>query len=554
MNATLARGRQNSMLTWLSVGPRHPRLMVPWYPRWAAEHHRKFSITFARCARFQRAIAVRMVRSLERGCVRAGVRVMTRRIVKLLAAAVALGAFIYLGTEIAAARHGGGGGGWHGGGRAGGFSSARVGGGHFSRMRVSGLRAGNFSSVRKNGLRAAKLNGKWASHSRFANMNGKWLSHNRFANLNGKWASHNRFASLNGKNLHGGGWNKWGNNHWHGAWGNHWRGGWSGRWGGWYGPVFWPFFYGDLLSFVFWPYGFYDPFWAYGDIFVLDAILWPGPYPVAERGYYDVYGDYRYGRTARTRVARNSGRDVTGSIPDNKDLAQTCSGLAPGVSDLPIDRVEKTTQLNDDQLKALDALKAATSKASELLKSSCASEVSLTPLGRLETVQKRIDGMVQALATVRAPLDNFYNSLNDEQKHRFAMLGSSSSARAGRQGSGSTDNLAQLCSRQSESFTQLPVQRIEQAIKPTQQQQEAFERLKAASAGAANQMQSSCPKDIPQTPLERFDAVGQRLDAMSVAIKLVEPALASFYSTLTDEQKARFNLLAPSKTTMNREG
>ena len=487
---------------------------------------------------------------------------MTRRLVKLLAAAVALGAFIYLGTEIAAARHGGGGGGWHGGGRAGGFGGARIGGGHlggmrgghFSRMRVSGLRSGNFSSVRMNGLRAAKINGKWASHSRFANMNGKWLSHKRFANLNGKWASHNRFASLNGKNLHGGGWNKWGNNHWHGAWGNHWRGGWNGRWGGWYGPVFWPFFYGDLLFFVFWPNGFYDPFWAYGDIFVWDAILWPGPYTVAGPGYYDAFGDYGHGRNARTRVARNSGRDVTGSISDNKDLAQICGGLAPGVSDLPIDRIEKTIQLNEDQLKALDALKAATSKASELLKSSCASEVSLTPLGRLETVQKRIDGMIQALATVRAPLDNFYNSLNDEQKQRFATLRSSSSARAGRQGSGSTDNLAQLCSRQSESFAQLPVQRIEQAIKPTQQQQEAFERLKAASVVAANQMQSSCPKDIPQTPLERFDAVGQRLDAMSVAIKLVQPALASFYSALTDEQKARFNLLAPSKTTMNREG
>jgi Domain of Unknown Function (DUF1520). len=294
--------------------------------------------------------------------------------------------------------------------------------------------------------------------------------------------------------------------------------------------------------------------WAYGDIFVWDAILWPGPNTIAAPGYYDVYGDYRYGRSARARVARNSGRDVTGSIPDNKDLAQTCGGLAPGVSDLPIDRIEKTIQLNDDQLKALDALKAATSKANELLKSSCASEVSLTPLGRLETVQKRIDGMIQALAMVRAPLDNFYNSLNDEQKQRFAALGSSSSAKAGRQGSGPTDNLAQLCSRQSENFTQLPVQRIEQAIKPTQQQQEAFERLKAASVVAANQLQSSCPKELPQTPLERFDAVGQRLDAMSVAIKLVQPALASFYSTLTDEQKARFNILAPSKTTMNREG
>src|SRR5262245_15976664 len=341
-------------------------------------------------------------------------RVMTRRFVKLLTAAVALGAFIYLGTEIAAARHGGGGGGWHGGGRAGGFGGARFSGRHVGGMRMGGIRAGHFSGMRASGLRAGNFRSARMNGLRAANLNGKWLSHNRFANLNGKWAAHNRFASLNGKNLHGGAWNKWG---------NHWHGGWNGRWGGWQGPVFWPFFYGDLLSFVFWPSGFYDPFWAYGDIFVWDAILWPGPYSTSAPGYYDVYGDYRYGRSARTRVARNSGRDVTGPIPDNKDLAQTCGGLAPGVSDLPIDRIEKTIQLNDDQLKALDALKAATSKASELLKSSCASEVSLTPLGRLETVQKRIDGMIQALAMVRAPLDNFYNSLNDEQKQRFAALG-----------------------------------------------------------------------------------------------------------------------------------
>jgi hypothetical protein len=61
---------------------------------------------------------------------------MTRRFVKLLAAAVALGAFIYLGTEIAAARHGGGGGGWHGGGRAGGFGGARFSRGHIGGMRM----------------------------------------------------------------------------------------------------------------------------------------------------------------------------------------------------------------------------------------------------------------------------------------------------------------------------------------------------------------------------------------------------------------------------------
>ena len=35
----------------------------------------------------------------------------------------------------------------------------------------------------------------------------------------------------------------------------------------------------------------------------------------------------------------------------------------------------------------------------------------------------------------------------------------------------------------------------------------------------------------------------KRLDTMLQAIKIVEPALARFYNSLHDEQKARFNTL-----------
>jgi ABC-type transporter MlaC component len=224
------------------------------------------------------------------------------------------------------------------------------------------------------------------------------------------------------------------------------------------------------------------------------------------------------------------------------------------VTDLPIDKIQQSLQLNDDQLKSLDALKAASSQASEALKASCSGELSLTPLGRLDTVQKRLDGMVQAWSTLRTPLDDFYNSLNDEQRQRFAALGPASSARSSRRGSASGDNLAALCSSRTENFTRVPVQRVEQAVKPTQQQQDALEKLKAASTEAANQLQASCPAQSPQTPLERFDAVGKRLNAMAGAIGTVRPALADFYSSLTDEQKARFNTLGPPQTTTSRPG
>jgi hypothetical protein len=406
---------------------------------------------------------------------------------------------------------------------------------------MSGMRTGNFSRLRVSSFQG----GKFSNAHKLAMRNG--LSHVNGTHLHSALASH----ALNGKGSwnHGANSNHWHNTNWAGSHWGHWNGAWGG-WGGWWGPVFWPYFYGDLLAFVFWPWGFYSPFWFYGDAFVWDSILWPGPLYTYNPGYYDVYGDY--GSSARPRrIARRADPDITGST---SDLKQTCGGLAPGVSDLPLDRVEKTFDLNDDQRRALDTLKAATAKAGDLIKTSCSNETAITPLGRLETVETRLDTMTRALEIVRAPLDEFYNSLSDEQRRRFAELSPSSSSRASRRGSVSRDNLAELCNRRTENFTQLPVQRIEQAVRPTQQQQDAFEKLKAASSAAANQLQASCPSQMPQMPMDRFDAVARRLDAMVTAVKTVRPALTAFYSTLNDEQKARFNILKPSQTAPSRQG
>jgi hypothetical protein len=279
------------------------------------------------------------------------------------------------------------------------------------------------------------------------------------------------------------------------------------------------------------------------------TLFWPGPYYGYGRAYAygpdynDIYGGYAYGGPTRTRTARHVAPEVTGSIPNQTDLAQSCGGLAPGVTDLPVDRIETTMHLIGDQLKALDELKAASSQASDSLKASCTNEVPLTPVDRLDAVQKRTNNMTQALEIVRTPLDNFYNSLNDEQRQRFATLNTARAQQTSRGGSARANDLAVLCSSRAEGFTQLPVQRVEQVIKPTQQQLDAFDKLKAASTEAANQLQASCPKQMPQTPLDRFDAVEKRLQAMDEAIKTIRPALANFYASLTDEQKARFNTL-----------
>src|SRR6202030_2123076 len=138
-----------------------------------------------------------------------------------------------------------------------------------------------------------------------------------------------------------------------------------------------------------------------------------------------------------------------------------------------------------------------------------------------------------------------YNSFDDEQKDRFAALGTQSKyrrARIARDESPASD-LGGLCKQQTETFTQLPVQRIEESIKPTEQQKAAFDALKSASAKAATDLDASCPAEIPETLTGRLDAVGRRLDALADAVNTVRLALADFYNSLTDEQKARFNVI-----------
>jgi hypothetical protein len=60
-------------------------------------------------------------------------------------------------------------------------------------------------------------------------------------------------------------------------------------------------------------------------------------------------------------------------------------------------------------------------------------------------------------------------------------------------------------------------------------------------------LKSDCPTYRPLTPVVRLEAMEQRLDAMLRAVDTVQPALAKFYGSLNDEQKERFNRLAPGQ-------
>jgi LTXXQ motif family protein len=242
---------------------------------------------------------------------------------------------------------------------------------------------------------------------------------------------------------------------------------------------------------------------------------------------------------ARTRpneanAARNERTDRQARTETSTEVLVGCPGVAPGVISPPIDQIRRTVHPTADQEAALDDLGAALSQASDVIKSSCQASAPLTPVGRLDEVQQRLNATAKAIQIVRRPLEEFYQALSDEQKQWFNTISSSI------KNADSATDMTALCSQREGGFIELPVQRIEQVIQPTAQQQSSLDDLKSATQNADNDLRSSCPTAKPRSPVTRLDTVEARLNAMVDAIRAVRPSLTNFYASLSDDQKAKF--------------
>src|SRR6266545_2420459 len=115
--------------------------------------------------------------------------------------------------------------------------------------------------------------------------------------------------------------------------------------------------------------------------------------------------------------------------PDNPDqqqaqrnLTQVCGERASGIASVPLERIERAVRPDGAQRSALKELQDATSEAANLLSAECPTYRALTPVGRLQAMEQRLDAMLRAVQTVQPALEKFYGSLGDEQKERFNRL------------------------------------------------------------------------------------------------------------------------------------
>ena len=244
---------------------------------------------------------------------------------------------------------------------------------------------------------------------------------------------------------------------------------------------------------------------------------------------------------SRVRARRSAWRVLT------QGMTQSCTDEAAEVTGWPINQIQDAVQPNPQQSALLDDLGNAIVKASDEVKSHCPTTVAFTPTDRLGQMQQRLQGLVDAVNIVSPPLAKFYDALSDEQKARFddiappqpppgAQASQAPSSDAGQSG----PSVQAQCDASVMAF---PTDRVDDVVHPNDAQRAKLTALQSALGQAATAVKAACPSRPPATPTGRFAAIGQRLQAMLQGVETVQPALADFYNSLNDDQKARFNTM-----------
>jgi len=278
----------------------------------------------------------------------------------------------------------------------------------------------------------------------------------------------------------------------------------------WTGPLFWPQLADDLVDYVFWPSGKDDRFWTYGYSDLLDGALHPAS---------------RADRSA----SRRSRSQTTAAASGAGGAAGPCVGQqAAQIADAVIARIDEIVQATEAQKATLAELRAAALHGLGYIDTACPTDRPQTPNARLDGMEDRIWAARQALLVTRGPLAKLYASLTDEQKAR--LNGPNLAAQAGERGTacGQPADLAAAA-------------RIEQRVRPSNEQRPGLEAFRMMSAGLARLVAASCPPGTPATPVERLDAADRRLNSLLYAVAALRAPLDGLYGSLSDQQRTKLN-------------
>jgi hypothetical protein len=259
------------------------------------------------------------------------------------------------------------------------------------------------------------------------------------------------------------------------------------------------------------------------------------PDPFWSHVYANLFSDM-FGSTDAAARSRRTARRAH-NIPEPNAFAQFCGRQANDLARWPLDGIEQAVKPTGEQQHRLADLKTTAQEAANALQDACPRETPRSPTERLDLADQAMAAMLHAVSRVRPPLEAFFASLDDEQKARLtATLSPAARAESRSRKHVSGDH---VCGPVTRDLLAARFERITRRARLTGNQLGALEKLWNASADAAAMLQDFCKPETALTPTGRLGAMQQRLEAMRNAIATIKPALAGFYGSLSDAQKAQ---------------
>jgi len=101
------------------------------------------------------------------------------------------------------------------------------------------------------------------------------------------------------------------------------------------------------------------------------------------------------------------------------------------------------------------------------------------------------------------------------------------------------DAMVHECREQAADLKAMPLDFVGQAVQLRDEQGSQLEQVRSAGRAAAEALDANCPKDLGAQLTKKIAVLDDALQVMVDSLKSLHPALASFYNSLGDEQKAK---------------
>ncbi len=203
-----------------------------------------------------------------------------------------------------------------------------------------------------------------------------------------------------------------------------------------------------------------------------------------------------------------------------------------------VERLRAEIGPNAEQMERLQRLGGAINAAADYLAKSCPNDIPQRPTARLQLMDSQIEVLTMAADIIHQPLQEFEQSLSEEQRAKFFSEAAVKSA-----GSARRDKTSPRACGTYATAIDWSIDQIDKSVQPTEQQRSALTDVQQAFSKAANDLEAHCPSSVPRSAVERLEAIEARLVATWRAILSIQVALQDFESKLSDEQKNRLQTM-----------